>query len=612
MVEANKTGQEIVKGRDRPSFLNRYQPKTTLSGSQIKEVPWTLPYWTESLCPECLSVIKARKFVEDGQVFMEKECVEHGYFKELISSDINFYLSLFTNRYGDGNGLVNPLVGQARNCPEDCGICNMHHSHTCMANIDLTNRCDMVCPVCYANANAAGFVTEPSFEQIVQMMKTLRARKPVPVKVVQFSGGEPTCHPRFLDIVRKAKELGFSHIQMAHNGKNISDINFAKAAREAGLDSIYLQFDGVTPDVYKKTRAEDVLDVKLQAVEVCRKVGLRVVLVPTLIKGVNDNQVGAIVRFACDNSDVVTGISFQPVCFTGRISEKDRISKRYTITHLAKDLVEQTNGLMPLNNWFPLGVTQPFSRLSESISGNPAFFVSCHPDCGGGGHLFIEPNERKEIKALTEFFDLNGAMTDIQHLSERISVRKSSWLFKQLNRMGLGKTNKYFGGLGALRILRKHFNKALAPKGLTFPRLLGVMDGYRDTKRGREPNAEKTFSYNTIFVAAMHFQDAYNYDVERAKRCVIHHAAPDGKMYPFCTFNSGPYHRARVEKNEKTTELKAYKENGDIHSSTSIKKRFAPPAGVTIQAKDYGVKPNDTGDKPFMPKNYGCCSTAKG
>lgn len=396
-------GRDIVEGEKRPARLNKYQPRTTFSGHQIREIPWTLPYWTESLCPECHKILRARKFASDNQVFMEKECPEHGYFKELISPDLNFYMKLFTHRYGDGQGVINPLVNTAKVCPTNCGICNMHHSHTCMANVDLTNRCDMVCPVCYANANAQGYITEPPFERVVEMMKLLRERKPLPVEVVQFAGGEPTCHPRFLDIVRKAKELGFKHIQMAHNGKNISDINFAGNAREAGLESVYLQFDGVTRDVYLKMRGEDVLDVKLQAVETCRQVGLRIVLVPTVIRGVNDNEVGAIVKFACDNADVVTGVSFQPVCFASRISGKDRLSKHYTITHLAKDIAEQTKNLMPLENWFPLGATQPFSRLSETLTEKKALFVSCHPDCGAGGYLFVEPNKRREIKALTDF-----------------------------------------------------------------------------------------------------------------------------------------------------------------------------------------------------------------
>ncbi len=609
-----KTGTKVVRGDPRPAFLNKCQPKMTYSGHPIREVPWTLPYWTDSLCPECGNVIRARKFVEDRQVFMEKECPEHGYFREIISRDVDFYMQMFTFRFGDNRGFTNPLkqADLDKSCPENCGMCNMHHSHTCMSNIDLTNRCDMVCPVCFANANAMGYVTEPSVEEVRKMLKTLRDRKPVPCKVIQFSGGEPTIHPNFIEIVAMAKEMGFSQIQIATNGKNISDLDFAKRCKEAGLNSLYLQFDGVTKDVYRKTRGEDVLETKLQAIEVCRKVGLRIVLVPTIVRGINDHQVGAIVRFACDNSDVITGISFQPVCFTGRISEKDRLKQRYTITDLALDIEEQTGGMMPRNNWFGLGATQPLSRLSEAISGKPAFFVSCHPDCGGGGYLFINPEDYTEIKPATEFLNLKQTLIDIQALSEKLAVRRAKWWYKVLSTAGIARSADLMGGARALKIVKKHFDEKKAPAGLTFRRLLGVMDGYKNTERGRRPEAEKTYSYNTVFVAGMHFQDKYNYDVERARRCVIHQSAPDGRMYPFCTYNSGPFYRERVEEKKQTTKVGDYKESGTPHASANRNKRFPPdPSLPKIEIQDYGVKDNRA-TSYSIPENHGCCSTAKG
>ena len=606
-------GKKTVRGSIRPAFLNQYQPKLTYSGHPIREVPWTLPYWTNSLCPECGKVIRARKFAEGKCVFMEKECEEHGYFREIISPDVDFYMGFFTFRFGDNRGFSNPIV-QAdlnRECPENCGICNMHHSHTCMANIDLTNRCDMRCPVCFANANAMGYVTEPSLEQLRSMLQTLRQRRPVPCKVVQFTGGEPTIHPNFIESLKMAKEMGFGQIQIATNGKNLSDLYFARRCREAGLHSLYLQFDGVTPDVYKKTRGEDCLTTKLQTIEVCRKVGLRIVLVPTIIRGLNDHEVGAIVRFACDNSDVVTGISFQPVCFTGRISEKDRMAQRYTITHLALDIEKQTDGLMPRENWFGLGATQPLSRLSEALSGQPAFFVSCHPDCGGGGYLFINPEDRSEVVPLTTFFNLRQALVDLQHLSEKIAKRREKWWYKVLASVGLKRYLNLMGGASVLRVINKHFDPKKAPTGLTFKRLLGVMDGYKDTERGRRRDADKTFSYNTIFVAGMHFQDKYNYDTERVRRCVIHQSAPDGKMYPFCSYNSGPYYRERVEEQMQTVKLSDYRECGDPHASANRNKTFAPhPSLPKITIKDYGCGENRA-EGYSIPDNYGCCSTSK-
>ena len=166
----------------RPPWVE--QPKKTHSGHPIHEVPWTLPYYTQSLCPECTKVVKARKFAEDNKVWLEKTCKEHGYFKELISPDADVYMDMFTFRFGDGQGVSNPIVPDGKRCPEDCGICNMHHSHTALANVDLTNRCDMTCPVCFANANAAGYVCEPDLVDIRRMLQNLRDMKPVPAKVV--------------------------------------------------------------------------------------------------------------------------------------------------------------------------------------------------------------------------------------------------------------------------------------------------------------------------------------------------------------------------------------------------------------------------------------------
>ena len=610
------SGNKLVRGHAKPAFLNNYQPKMTYSGHPIREVPWTLPYLTNSLCPECGKIISARKYAEDNCVFMEKKCEEHGYFREIISPDVDFYMNMFTFRFGDNRGVKNPLTKSdtdaAARCPENCGLCNMHHSHTCMANVDLTNRCDMTCPVCFANANAMGFVTEPSLDQVRNMLQTLLDRRPVPCKVIQFSGGEPTIHPKFIEILKMAKEMGFSHIQIATNGKNLSDLDFAQRCKNAGLDSLYLQFDGVTKDIYKKTRGEDVYETKLRVLETCRRVGLRIVLVPTVIRGLNDHQVGAIAKFAAENSDVITGVSYQPVCFTGRISEKDRMNQRYTITHLALDIEKQTDGIVPRNNWLPLGCTQPLSRISEALSGVPAFFVSCHPDCGGGGYLFINPEDKTEIKALSEFFDLKQALLDLQKLSEKLTKRRTKSWYKLLKKTGLAKSANLMGGVSTLSILKKHFDKSKAPTGLTMKRLLGVIDGYKDTKRGRQEEAEKTFSYNTVFIAGMHFQDKYNYDTERVSRCVIHQSAPDGKMYPFCSYNSGPYHREHVEEKTQTTSLSEYKENGDLHASANRNKRFPPdPSLPKIHIKDYGCKKDVSGDYT-IPENHGCCSTAKG
>ena len=167
--------------------------------------------------------------------------------------------------FGDNRGLANPAVTTAKNCPDDCGLCNLHTSHTGLANLDLTNRCNMTCPVCFANANASGYLYEPDFETVRKMLQALRDQKPVAGRIVQFSGGEPTIYPRFLDVLRMAKEMGFSHTQVATNGLKFMDLEFAEQCKEAGLHTLYLQFDGVCDDVYRRTRGESLWEKKLRA-----------------------------------------------------------------------------------------------------------------------------------------------------------------------------------------------------------------------------------------------------------------------------------------------------------------------------------------------------------
>ncbi|HPD08638.1 MAG TPA: radical SAM protein, partial [Methanomassiliicoccales archaeon] len=175
---------------------------------------------------------------KDGKVVMDKDCPEHGHFHDVVWSDVELYLKCEGLAY-DGVGVENPFIPHAKVCPNECGLCDLHLSHTALANLDLTNRCNMKCPICFANANQAGYVYEPSFEEVVKMMQVLRDSKPVPCPAIQFAGGEPTIYPQFVDVVRKAKELGFAQIQVATNGIMFAnDFEFLKASVEAGLNTI--------------------------------------------------------------------------------------------------------------------------------------------------------------------------------------------------------------------------------------------------------------------------------------------------------------------------------------------------------------------------------------
>ncbi len=254
--------------------LKIIQPEKTLTGGSITPPARGLPKTVQTLCPECCKVIPGLQFEEDGKVMMEKTCPEHGQFTDCIFSDARLYLKMEEWEFGDMPGIANPInnQGAASKCPDDCGMCSLHTSHAALANVDLTNRCNMTCPVCFANANAAGYLYEPSFEQIRGMLQTLRDMRPVDSRVVQFSGGEPTIHPQFVEILALAKEMGFTHIQAATNGLLFADsLEFTQRCKDAGLSTIYLQFDGVTDDIYLRTRGEPLLEKKMQVIENCRQ-----------------------------------------------------------------------------------------------------------------------------------------------------------------------------------------------------------------------------------------------------------------------------------------------------------------------------------------------------
>jgi uncharacterized radical SAM superfamily Fe-S cluster-containing enzyme len=477
-----------------------------------------------------MKVIDARLFEEDGKVIMEKTCPEHGYVRDLYWSDAEIYLKAERWTFGDGRGLLNPKLRQAAGCPDQCGLCNRHTSHTGLGNIDLTNRCDLVCPICFANANVAGYVYEPTYEEVVQMLKAFRIEQPVAGRMIQFSGGEPTLHPRFLDIIRASRRLGFSHVQIASNGINLSDHKFAQECARAGLHTIYLQFDGLTDEVYRKTRGRDLFAVKEKAIESIRRSGMKIVFVPTIVKSFNDHQVGDILKYSIENIDVVSGISYQPVVFTGRISYKEREEKRFTLTDLAWAVERQTGLAKARSDWYPTSCIAPFTRFVSAVRGEETVHLTCHPHCSLATYLFISP-DTKDIVAAPQFIDVESMFLDLDKFSR--TVPKSRF--------------KSFARMKAFNSIKKHFREDKAPKGLTFPTFLMTLQGLMDKRIGRSKDGKER-TYKTLLVAGMHFMDAYNYDVDRVRRCVVHYAAPNGLLYPFCTYNSGPTFRNMIEK----------------------------------------------------------------
>jgi len=481
---------------------------------------------TKSLCPECLAVIDASIIEEDGKMMLEKTCPKHGAFKDIYWSNADHF-KRYEHYWHDGEGVQNPNVKTDGNCPNSCGLCSSHKTTTILANIDVTNRCNQACPVCFANAASSGYLYEPSKEQIRMMMQTLLNEKPVPCPSIQFAGGEPTMREDIVELVKMASDLKFTQIQIATNGIKLArNPKLCSDLAAAGLHTVYLQFDGVTPEPYIKNRGYNALPLKLKAIENCRAGGLTsICLVPTLAKGINDHQVGDIIRFAVNNIDIVKGINFQPISFAGRINKKERMDKRITIPDLVELIEQQTDGAITAEDFYPVPSIVPISHFVTANKEIPNVEFTVHPHCGTGTYVYIENGKMIPI---TRFIDVEGLLEHVEELTSS----NSRWMGKSLGKI------KRLGSL--ISALPKFVDLSKAPKSVDVKKL------FIDVLKDGTGDAVKEFHRYTLFVGAMHFMDLYNMDLERIQRCGVHYATPDGRVIPFCTYNT--LHREKVER----------------------------------------------------------------
>ncbi len=500
-------------------------------------VPLGLPRTEDSICPECFQVIPARLYEEGGKVLMSKSCPSHGPFEDIVSGDAAVFLRMEKYAVESETPLENPVVKDSDTCPHGCGLCEGHLSHASLTNLDLTNRCNLRCPYCFANANAQPYVYEPDLKQIEAMVDKALGIRPRRMQAVQFSGGEPTLSPHFLDACRLVKSRGIKMIQAATNGIRFAqEEGFAESAAQAGLNAAYLQFDGMDDEVYRVTRGvKGLFDIKLKAIEAFRRAGIRVTLVPTLIKGVNDHQIGAILKFALANLDVIVSVAPQPVAFTGRIDAKERLARRYTSADVARDIERQTGLLKADRDWWPFSITVPFARIVQNVLGPDKngflpMHCSAHPDCGVSSFLLVNQRTGASVP-LNEMFDIDRTVQMVHELARKTGQHPSR----------LYATAQFFS------ILMKTYRPGRAPKGLNLLQLAKTIDAISG-KRMIGIAKKKRYEWRLFLLASMHFMDAYNYQVSRVKRCTIHYSSPDGRIYPFCTYNSGHAFRQEVER----------------------------------------------------------------
>lgn len=304
---------------------------------------------TQSLCPVCLKKIDAFLISKGEKTRMMKACPEHGVFETVVWKGS---IPMEDWKVAKGKAVIkHPLTSLQKGCPYDCGLCPSHRQHTCTALIEITQRCNLNCRFCFADSKA-GSEQDPTIDQIKTLYESVL--KSSGTCNIQLSGGEPTLRNDLPLIIQKGKELGFPFIQVNTNGIRLAeDEKFAGELKSAGLDSIFLQFDGTDDGIYRKLRGRDLMTLKIKAIENCKKVGIGVVLVPTLVPGVNVDNIGKILDFALENIQAVRGVHFQPVSYFGRIPHAPEDKDRLTLPELIDEIEKQTNGRIKADSLRP-------------------------------------------------------------------------------------------------------------------------------------------------------------------------------------------------------------------------------------------------------------------
>ena len=469
------------------------------------------PFYTNSLCPECKTIIPATVFEKNGKAIIEKKCPEHGEFEDVYWEDAEMLKKAAAFSFDDDLD-ENAFITERPTCPFSCGLCSIHHGKTGLLNIVLTNRCDLSCWYCFFYAPKAGYIYEPEIKTIKEMVRKAKAQnQPIGLKAIQLTGGEPTLRDDLVDIVKMIKKEGIEHIQLNTNGIRIAEEpKLADKLRKAGVNLVYLSFDGVD----KKSNPKN-FDFIQQILENCRKTWLNIVLVPTIIKGTNDDQLGKIVNFALQNLDIIRGINFQPISLVGKLTDKEIDKFRITIPGAIKNLEKQLNGQITKNDFYTVPVVAPISKLIEILTGNPQFKLTTHFACGMATYVF---KDNEKIIPITRFVDVEKFLDLVKKTIEELK-------YERINKLNL---------LRNIFNLRKVINKKAAPKDIKISHILFNIF----IKHNYESLAE--FHLKALFIGFMHFQDLYNYDIERLKRCQVHYASPDGRLIPFCSFNVLP------------------------------------------------------------------------
>ena len=438
---------------------------------------------TTSLCPECLKPISAKVIKKDKKIYLLKNCLEHGETEELLEEDADYYLG---RKEYDKPGTESSVQTEVkRGCPYDCGLCPEHDQHTCNALIEVTNACDLGCPLCYANSGENKLL---DLETIEKMMDFFQESEGGNAEILQISGGEPTTHPDILKIMEIAKSKNFRYIMLNTNGLRIAeDEEFVKElAKFRGRFEIYLQFDGFSSETYKALRGRNLLDTKMKAIENLKKYNIPITLVATIRKGLNDSEIGKIFNFGLE-TEGIRGINFQPVAFFGRVNEKDT-ENRSTMTGIINELENQTEifkrgDIVPL----PCNVDRvAVSYLYKSKKG------------------FIPLTRQFKIKDYLSIIDNTFAFDADKILKDKQKLQGSGGFLCDCMKGLLSNISS---------IVPKNYSEM------------------------SDDEKQEHWDKNLFRVSITSFLDAYNFEMHAMKKECVHIITPDLKRIPFSAYN---------------------------------------------------------------------------
>jgi uncharacterized radical SAM superfamily Fe-S cluster-containing enzyme len=587
-----------------PSFTPKWSDKPLLKSYQKTKPPLGWPRETDSLCPTCVrearqaildgtrpletllnekvGEIKATILEKNGQIVMVKDCPVHGHFEDVMAIDTAFFKHLedvFPGR---------DIRAHNDERLHNHGSSTIKHGRGAVLTVDLTNRCNMMCDPCFMDANQVGFVHELTWEDIKMVLDNAITIKPRRQMSVQFSGGEPTLSPYFLDAVRYARKIGYNSVQAATNGIEFAkSVDFAKAAADAGLRYAYLQFDGIGNAANSHRRVGNLFDVKLRAIENLHAAGVDIVPVITIVNGVNNEQVGRVIEFALDNPRKINFLSFQPVSFTGRdeeVTPERRAAQRYTLSHLAHDVKNQTGLGEPTRDWFPISFMGTFTDWADTVKGPEQQWgnvtCGCHPNCGIGMGVMID-KETKEAVPVTAFLKAERLAKDIAQINDAARGRTMS-----IVGMALALMRNYdpFQAPRHFRLvdLMKKFDKTFGATKKAQRGGYGKVEGDRTMQDIEKRRADR---WNFLFIAGMWFQDLFNYDFRRTEMCIIPYATQQGEI-SFCAYNTGIGWRNIIEKMHMTATLTKWYEEHGRHEI------FAGNKPVPLSSTEHSLKLN--------------------